>query len=129
MGASSSCTTRPLCRGAAGLNSGLTNSCYANAAIQCLSHTSTLTRDLLSLSLSAPLSAWGAAAQYVSVLEQLWSGEVGCVASDSLRALIKSADLGSGSGGSVRFASLAADSGQQRDAFDFLLWLLDELHK
>lgn len=106
----------------------LGNTCYMNAAVQCLSHTTALTEHLLSgvyeeeINTRNPLGSGGDLARaYSSLLHQLWqrpskSGRYGSVAPKAFKKKIS------------RFASQFGGY-DQHDAQEFLAYLLDGLHE
>ncbi|KAL7558503.1 hypothetical protein ACA910_008102 [Epithemia clementina (nom. ined.)] len=117
-------TRKPtLSHGRVGLNN-LGNTCFMNAALQCLSHATPLTRHFLSgkfkqdLNKSNPLGTGGKLAMaYETVLKDLWM-KVG-IRSTSPNALKRAI-----SQFAPRFAGFL-----QHDAQEFLAYLLDGLHE
>ncbi|XP_072934687.1 ubiquitin carboxyl-terminal hydrolase 32 [Epargyreus clarus] len=113
--------TAPDLPGATGLHN-LGNTCFMNAALQCVWNTGPLTMyfnsgmHLYEVNTSNPLGTRGALAlRYGELCKEVWSGSARSVAPLRVRWCVS------------RHARLAG--GQQHDAQELLAWLLDALHE
>jgi len=109
-------------QGLMGLNN-LGNTCFMNAALQCLSHTTPLTRYFLSdlfkddINLKNPLGTGGQLANaYEHLVKELWMGDRSSISPTKLKRAI------------ALFAPQFAGSAQH-DSQEFLAFLLDGLHE
>ena len=101
----------------------LGNTCYMNAALQCLSHTDLLTNWFLdnqyeaAINTKNPLSTGGRLARaYADLLRELWFGAAISHAPWGVRKVVTAV--------MSQFASL-----RMHDAHEFLLYFLDNLHE
>jgi ubiquitin C-terminal hydrolase len=90
------------------------NTCYLNSGIQCLSHTPLLTEFLLQNADAFPSSTL--AGEYIKLLQQIWAGKSRTIVPKELKKTIDATD---------RFKGVS----DQHDAFEFLLFLIERLHK
>lgn len=101
----------------------LGNTCYMNAALQCLSHTEVLTNWFLdnqyegAINTKNPLSTGGRLARaYADLMRELWFGAAVSHAPWGVRKVVTAV--------MSQFASL-----RMHDAHEFLLYFLDNLHE